>query len=66
VGDFCQRCLRVVPLYLLGRSLQLDFGATYLAATRLFQTRNRIAHLGKVNDEENLLKLNDEGQKGSD
>lgn len=61
-GDFSARRLDVLPLYLLGRSLLVDLPTVYRDCVKLFRTRNKIAHLGQPNrDDEKLLSLNRSG-----
>lgn len=39
--------LHEIPLYIFGKSLLVDNEALYQKATRLYRTRNKIAHLGE-------------------
>lgn len=39
--------LHEIPLYIFGKSLLVDNEALYQKATRLYKTRNKIAHLGQ-------------------
>ncbi|MGB3494202.1 MAG: hypothetical protein WBA57_15840 [Elainellaceae cyanobacterium] len=41
--------LHEIPLYIFGKSLLIDNEALYQKATRLYRTRNKIAHLGEPN-----------------
>lgn len=56
-SDSFTKLLHEAPLYILGRSLLLDRPNTYRDMTRLYSTRNKIAHMGMPPNEEKYFAM---------
>lgn len=63
-GPF-KRLLHEVPLYLLGRSIMIEEKKLYQGLLKLYNTRNKIVHLGAPADTGNdkVLSINEEGAR---
>ena len=60
---FAQR-LHEIPLYLTGKSLLVENEPLYQIATKVYRTRNKIAHLGEVPEgEQSYVELNEDGAR---